>query len=214
MSVNRIRDRVEVALSSPLSRLYDEEIAVHPRPEFGEVAETPGSSLVALRRYGLPADERSLFMEIQGNFLGWLTFHDRRYHALGAIGQGFVAVLPCDPSVWYVPSNSDVHPQLRYLYPAGVHPSVIKRNVYSVVDFAWRWHHLVPLIAEQAQASNSAIHKAWLAADEEGRSTLPEVDPDLRSLVELIKGVFESKDSAAMASENSLWGGLLDDVCG
>ncbi|MBB2946603.1 hypothetical protein FB565_006371 [Actinoplanes lutulentus] len=105
-----------------------------------------GPAKAALFAYGLPPERDDGLMGVAGVF---------REHVLGVYGS---AKLVADSdAVLAVPRSTAVHPDLA----GGVTPTTVNSSVPAFVECAWRWHGIVPLLAEAQNAAGEAEIRAW-----------------------------------------------------
>jgi hypothetical protein len=101
----------------------------------------------------------------------------------------------------------EVHPQLRDRFPGGVvHPALVNSSVALLVDFAWRWHWLLPIVAEQQIRAGVEEQAAWRKARTPAeKAALPDFFAGVRAMCRGVVERFRQLDGAAVADPDSVW---------
>lgn len=120
----------------------------------------------ALRRWGLPAARADGMIGIAGRFQTAVEPEvrtDVTAYLLGDFGVGRLCAVQGSGEVLCLPGYTEVHPQLAHLYPDGIRPWLVDSAVEHLVELAWRWHRILPLLAGEQQAANEAEVAAYRA---------------------------------------------------
>jgi hypothetical protein len=135
----------------------------------------PEEGKLTLSRHGLPDARVDDLMGIVGGFQKFaepeVGNDGSRFYVLARYGTASIAAVENSGEVVAVPAASKVHPELSRLHPSGLSPSQINSSVAAFVECAWRWHWLLPLLADEQGRAGEAEIDAW-------RSTRQEDLPD------------------------------------
>jgi hypothetical protein len=208
--------RVEVyrLLDSSLNELT-EAGRLGVRPVVGRDSwDLPEADRGALWRYGLPPPRDDEMIGVVGRFQAGcepeLEEDGSRLYLLGMFGEAKLAAEPGTGTVIAVPPYREVHPQLRYLYPDGVVPVTANSSVARLVDLAWRWHWLLPVLADQQVQARKGEAAAVEVLKATGR--LPDIFAGMRALHHEVLERFRDKDPQAV-TDDSFWAEtVLEDV--
>jgi hypothetical protein len=167
----------------------------------------PEDDSLVLRRYGLPPVRSDGLVGVSGVFQTvaepTITNDGIRLYVLGRFGSATLAAVEGSGAVAAIPAYTQVHPQLASIHPAGISSVVVNSGVVELVDLAWRWHWLVPILADQqieASKGESAAVEVMRATGE-----LPDVFADVRALCAEVLAKFRSVDPMAVDGEYSFW---------
>ncbi|BAL88150.1 hypothetical protein AMIS_29300 [Actinoplanes missouriensis 431] len=164
----------------------------------------PAPAKSALLSYGLPPQRTDGLMGVAGGF------HDAApaYHVLGSYGSAIIAAVPGSDAVLAVPRSSAVHPDLARLYPSGITPTPVNSSIPAFVECAWRWHWIVPLLADAQNAAGEAEIQAW----KDGRGT--EIDDPYRGCQQLCDHVLERFRAIdpAIGPDTGFWPDVIADL--
>ncbi|WP_433831197.1 SUKH-4 family immunity protein [Actinoplanes sp. CA-015351] len=109
-----------------------------------------GPARSVLLAYGLPPERDDGLMGVAGEF---------QNRVLGRYGSA--RIVAESNAVLAVPRSTAVHHDLAGLYPEGVTPTTVNSSVPAFVECAWRWHWIVPLLAEAQHTAGEAEIQAW-----------------------------------------------------
>lgn len=134
-------------------------------PEAASGWRLPEGARNALRRHGLPPSRDDGLLCPSGSFgpgdLPELEVDGRRLYAIGVHGDAVIGATEGEGVVLALPKHREVHPDLRHLYPSGLRPVLVNSTVEYLVECAWRWYWLVPLMVEQQEAAGRAEVEAF-----------------------------------------------------
>lgn len=177
--------------------------------------DLPETDRRALWQNGLPAPRGDALMGVVGQFQAGrepeLAEGGSRLYLLGTFGTARLAAVEGGGTVIAVPTFREVHPQLRSQYPDGIQPVMVNSSVAKLVDLAWRWHWILPLLADQqveARRGEAAAVEVLKAT-----GTLPDVFAGVRALCREALERFQSIDPEAITDDDSFWGEtVLEDL--
>ncbi|WP_158843943.1 SUKH-4 family immunity protein [Saccharothrix deserti] len=168
----------------------------------------PGKS--ALSRYGLPPARDDGLLGVVG---GYQTSEQAEtgadgssFYVLGSYGTARLVAVEGVGDVLALPRYTDVHPDLAHLHPSGIQPSLVNSTIAALVDCAWRWHWILPLLAEEQRRAGEAEVLAYRA----GRPA----DEPYAEYLDLCRHVlrrFQAIDPAVRA-DSGFWHGVIIDV--
>jgi hypothetical protein len=169
----------------------------------------------ALWRYGLPPARDDEMMGVVGRFQAGcepeLEEGGSRLYLLGMFGVAKLAAVPGTGTVIGFPASREVHPQLRDQYPDGLVPVVANSSVERLVDLSWRWHWLLPVLADQQVQAGKGEAAAVEVLKATGR--LPDIFAGVRALHREVLERFRAKDPRAIG-DDSFWAEtVLEAVC-
>jgi hypothetical protein len=131
-----------------------------------------------------------------------------RGYVLGVCGNARIVALESTGLVLAVPESRKLIPQLAHLAPEGIQDEKINSSVGRLVDFAWRWTRLAPVLAEQEMAVDAAEVAAWKQSRAAGsREPMPDLSAPYRSLCRTVRERLREMDP--LATDESLWGGMV-----
>lgn len=131
-----------------------------------------------------------------------------RGYVLGVCGNARIVALESSGVVLAVPESRQLIPQLAHLAPDGIRDEKINSSVGRLVDFAWRWTRLAPVLAEQETAVGAAEVAAWKQSRAAGsREPMPDLSAPYRSLCRTVRERFREMDP--LATDDSMWGGMV-----
>lgn len=131
-----------------------------------------------------------------------------RAYVLGVCGNARIVALESSGLVLAVPESRELIPQLAHLAPEGIRDEKINSSVGRLVDFAWRWTRLAPVLAEQETAVGAAEMAAWKQSRAAGsREPMPDLSAPYRSLCRTVRERFREMDP--LATDDSMWGGMV-----
>jgi hypothetical protein len=175
----------------------------------------------ALWTHGLPPtrddDLLGVVAAFQATARPEATLGDAGLYVLGAFGEGRLAAVTGTGRVIYLPKYTEVHPQLRHLHPDGIKPSPASSSVSALVDCAWRWHRLLPVLA-RAEIRLGDEEVAWFTTHREafsrGELRPTEVERDREEYLDLCHGLVESfraRDGATTPAD-FMWAEVILDL--
>jgi hypothetical protein len=177
-----------------------------------EAWDLPPADRRLLWSYGLPLprdDELTgAFGDFQTGYQPELRDGNDRLYLLGWFDEARLAAREASGAVLVIPpfSAEDVHPHMREAFPDGVHPQLVNSTVGGLVQLAWRWHWLVPVLADQQTLAGQAEHAAWTGATRaEEKAALPDFYAGVRALAHEIVERFQAVDPAAITDVGSFW---------
>lgn len=197
MELDEIRVEVDRILDADLGELTRSGgLSILPamRPEDWQL---PGQDKEALWRYGLPAQRSDGLIGVVGGFQAGrrpeVDHAGTPLYVLGGYGTSRLVASAEIGTVLAIPELAEVHPDLRHLYPSGLKPSVVNSTVADLVDCAWRWHWLLPLLAEQETLAGATEVEAWRSGQKE--EDLPDFYAPYRDICTHILRRFQARDS-------------------
>ena len=211
-----VHAEVSRILDADLRALTDRQrLSVVPPVARGDW-DLPEPDATTLWTYGLPPARDDDLFGVVGSYQsepapaldldGWTDGGPGGY-LLGTFGEARIAARAGSGAVLAVPSFTvdDVHPQLRHQFPDGVHPVVMNSSVSRLVDFAWRWHWLLPILAAQQVKAGQDEHAAWQhARTEADQAALPDFFAPVRSICDRIIERFRALDPTAVPEDGTL----------
>ena len=216
MNADEARDEVARVLAADLGELTEGgRLSVRPSvsPQEWELAEEDRQSLWG---HGLPPAGDGVLTVVgdpQPGPRAELDEGGTRLYRLGSYGVARVGAMERTGTVLALPKYREVHPSLRHLHPEGITPSVVNSSVAGLVDCAWRWYWLAPLLAEQQTLAGEAEVAAWRAAvasdarDEEPRDYYA----DCKALCLDILAAFQARDPVIATDDRSFWSEVIRD---
>jgi hypothetical protein len=210
--IDEARAEVRRVLDADLEALTDgQRLSVVPGVAEDDW-ELPEPDRRALWSYGLPPARDDELIGVVGDYQSApepeLEVDGARMYRLGAFGEARLAARPGSGAVLAIPGFTldGVHPQLRDQFPNGVHPVLVNSGVARLIDFAWRWHWILPVLTEQQLRAGDAEHAAWQnARTPADKAALPDFYDDVRALCVEILERFRQRDAAAVSGDDSLW---------
>jgi hypothetical protein len=212
MDIDEARAEVLRVLDADLEALTDgQRLSVVPGvPE--DDWDLPAADRRALWSYGLPPARDDELFGVVGDYQSApepeLEAEGERLYALGRFGEARLAARPGSGAVLAIPGFTidDVHPQLRYQFPDGVRPSLVNSDVARLVDFAWRWHWILPVLTEQLIRAGEQERAAWQnARTPEEKAALPDFYDGVRALSGEVLERFRERDGAAVSGDDGVW---------
>lgn len=123
----------------------------------------PDEGKRALTAFGLPPGRSDELMGVggrpQASVLPECEHDGTRLCFLATYGTATIAAVHGSGDVLAVPRRTAVHPHLASLYPAELAPTLVNSSVECFVECAWRWHWLLPLLADAQEQAGHA--EAW-----------------------------------------------------
>ncbi|MFI5569248.1 SUKH-4 family immunity protein [Streptomyces sp. NPDC051740] len=207
------RAEVDRILAAPLDELRRCSGApVRPSPQVADWI-LPAQGRRHLQVFGLPPARNDDLLGIVGSLQESETPEPGRdgrpVYRIGSYGSARIAAVEGTGEVLLIPADSQVHPDLAHLHPAGLLPTTANSTMVGFVECAWRWHWILPLLAaEQVRAGD-----AETAALAEGRIDEEVQDPydGYQSLCRHVLHRFQSMD-AWIQDEGGFWSDVIIDV--
>jgi hypothetical protein len=108
-----------------------------------------------------------------------------------------------------IPASSQVHPDLAHLHPSGILPTVVNSSITALVECAWRWDAVLPLLADEQVRAGQAEVAAWRA----GRIGEGLADPyaGYQELCRRVLRRFQEIDSTVQG-DSGFWADVIIDV--
>jgi hypothetical protein len=172
--------------------------------------DLPDPDRRALWSYGLPPPRDDARYGIVGDYQSGrepeLEADGSGLYSIGTCGVATLAASVRSGSVLALSPFTEVHPQLRDRCPDGIRPAPVNSSVTRLVDFGWRYHWLLPVIAEAQTQAARAARAAWTGArTAEERTALPDFFAGLRALCGEIVERFRALDPEAVVDDESFW---------
>lgn len=213
MDFTGIRDKVGSVLSSPLAELNESgRLSRFPsvRPQDWHLT---ADDTDALWTHGLPPEREDGLLGVTAAFQTAVepeeAINDLRLYRIATFGVGRLAAAVDGSGVFYLPKYSDVHPQLRHLHPDGIQPSRANSTIAALVDCAWRWHWLLPVLV-RAETQLGEEESTWLTANREafarGEAVPTTLEQDRATYLEtcqMLLAAFRTRDNTI--TPGSLW---------
>jgi hypothetical protein len=214
--IDEARAEVRRILDADLEALTDRQrLSVVPGVAAGDW-DLPAPCRRALWTHGLPPAREDGLIGVAGDFQAArepeLAYGDSRLYAIGTSGAARLAAECGSGVVLAMPgfTEQDVHPQLRDRFPHGVRPEPVNSSVEMLVDFAWRWHWILPVLAEQQIRAGKDEHDAWRDARSPAENAaLPDFYAGVRELCAEVVERFRGREPAAMPDDESFWSEMV-----
>lgn len=162
-----------------------------------------------LESYGLPADRQDGRYGFAASYQASVEpLLEGGLFEIGVYGNAKIGLSSADGSVWIVSpySSADYHPQVRPLRSDSGRAVMINSSLVSFLGFAWRWHWLVSLLAEQQERAGEEEIRAWSAAkSDEERAALGDFYDDVRSMCLEVLDWLAVSDPVAPTGDGSFW---------
>ncbi|MFI6098072.1 SUKH-4 family immunity protein [Lentzea sp. NPDC051213] len=217
MNLAEARAEILRILAAGLGELIEGESPVAAPPIALTGWEIPEGDREALGLYGLPGERSDELMGVVGEFqdgvapgLGSVT---TRFYRIGNFGSATLGAVAGLGSVFAMPANAPIHPQLAHLSANEQKDVLVNSSLSSFVDCAWRWHRLVGVLAEQEVAAGQAEVAAWRAVkDESKRAAIPDFYGACLELSRMVHGDFAGRDPEAISPDDSFWSEVILDI--
>ncbi|MEV0912660.1 SUKH-4 family immunity protein [Streptomyces hokutonensis] len=173
----------------------------------------PEQGKIALRSHGLPPTRGDELLGIVG---GLQESEDpeqgpdgRQIYLLGSYGTSGLAAVEGSGEVLAIPSSPQVHPDLAHLHPSGILPTPVNSTIVGLVECAWRWHSILPLLALEQERAGEAEIVAW----KEGRigEEIPDPYAGYQELCAYVLRRFQEIDPA-IRNGSGFWFDVIIDV--
>ncbi|MCX3064242.1 SUKH-4 family immunity protein [Streptomyces beihaiensis] len=209
MNVSRAKSELSHILQADIGDLVVADRRVVPPAQAGEW-QLPETDLRTLSEYGLPGSRDDDLMGVVAGFQPGgepkRVYEGSRFYGLGSFGSALLAAQEVTGRVFAFPEFTEVHPQLRHLMPGGPVPVEVNSHVAALVECAWRWDWMMPILAEQEVLAGKAESEAWHAASSpEARAVLPDFYAQCRELGELSLAGLAKFDADIVGTEESFW---------
>ncbi|MDQ1044409.1 SUKH-4 family immunity protein [Streptomyces sp. V4I2] len=222
MNADEARAEVARILGANLGELTDGgRLAVVPSipPDDWELTETDRQ---ALWSHGLPPARQDEILTVIGDYQQGvrpeLEEDGTPLYRLGSYGVATIGAVRSTGTVLALPKYREVHPALRHLHPDGITPSTVNVTVAGLVDCAWRWYWLVPILAEQQTLAGEAEVAAWRAAtaadpqDDARQDDVPQdYYADCKALCREVLAAFGDRDPLVASPDRSFWSNVIRD---
>ncbi|MEU9702617.1 SUKH-4 family immunity protein [Streptomyces sp. NPDC047981] len=215
MEFEQARSEVARILAADLRGLVtDGPPSVLP-PSAARTWNLPGEDTSALFSYGLPDPARAEeCTAVRGMFQHSeqpeYRSPEARGYVIGVCGSARIVAQETSGVVLAVPEARELIPQLAHLAPEGIQDETINSSAGRLVDFAWRWMWLAPVLAEQEMAADAAEMVAWKQSRAAGsREPVPDVAAPYRNLCRTVRERLRELDPMALRTDDSMWAGLV-----
>ncbi|MFD3483253.1 SUKH-4 family immunity protein [Streptomyces sp. NPDC058665] len=125
----------------------------------------PDQGKFSLSSYGLPLARADDLMGILGGFQESAQPESGpdglRVYTLGSYGSAKLGAVESSGGVLALPGGSEMHLGRHSLCPSGISPTLVGSSIDRFVECAWRWHWIVPLLAEEQRRAGEAEIQAW-----------------------------------------------------
>ncbi|WP_217235789.1 SUKH-4 family immunity protein [Streptomyces sp. AC555_RSS877] len=221
MNADEARTEVARVLGAELGELTDRgRLAVLPPVHAGDW-DLSEADRRALWSHGLPLPGQGDILSVVGDYQRGaepgLDEEGTPLYRLGSYGEATIGAERGTGAVLALPKYREVHSALGHLHPDGITPSAVNATVAGLVDCAWRWYWLAPLLAEQEIRAGEAEVEAWRAATSASgaeEDTERDYYADCKALCRDVLADFGTRDPLIASHERSFWsdvirGGLL-----
>nr|WTB34677.1 SUKH-4 family immunity protein [Streptomyces sp. NBC_00830] len=178
--------------------------------------DIPDEAKEKLFTYGLPQVYQSdkylgIGAAFQESALPEYVNDEIRGYVIGVCGSVRIVARERSGLVLAVPDHRHVISQLTHLHPGGIPDEIINSGLASLVEFAWRWHWLLRVLTERAEAADEAEMAAWRAARDAGsKEPLPDFHEPYRTLCQVVRDRFREIDPVSMRAERSMWSEMIN----
>jgi hypothetical protein len=216
MDVPGAKSELSRILRTGVRELVDAGHRFRPPAQAGEW-RLPEADLWTLSEYGLPGPRDDELMGVVAGFQPGgepeRVHEGSRFYDLGSFGSAQLAAQDGTGRVLAFPEFTEVHPQLCHLMPEGPVPVEVNSRVSALVECAWRWHWMVPVLAEQEVLAGKAEAEAWrTASGDEARAALPDFYAGCRELGRLSLTGLATFDPDVVGAEESFWAEAVLDL--
>lgn len=216
MDIPGARSELSRILRSDIGELVVVDRRVLPPAAAGDW-RLPEADLRALSEYGLPGTRGDELMGVVAGFQPGgepeRVHEGSRFYDLGSFGSALLAAQEGTGRVFAFPEFTEVHPQLRHLVPEGPAAVEVNSRVSALVECAWRWDWMVPVLAEQEVLAGKAETEAWrTASGDEARAALSDFYAGCRDLAELGLTGLARFDPDVVGAEESFWAEAVLDL--
>lgn len=165
MDTTETRAAVDRILDASLGELTQPgSVSGHPAPQL-EAWHLPEEGRFALGTHGLPPARTDELLGVVGGLQESEEPEQgpggRRIYLLGSYGTSRLAAVEGTGEVLAIPAASQVHPDLAHLHPSGILPTLVNSTIVGLVECAWRWHRILPLLAVEQERAGEAEIAAW-----------------------------------------------------
>ncbi|MFG2047882.1 SUKH-4 family immunity protein [Micromonospora sp. NPDC048935] len=173
----------------------------------------PEDGRVILGSYGLPAPRDDDYLGVVGDLQESTEPHEgvdgRSWYVLGSYDRSRLAAVEWTGQVVAVPAGSQVHPDLAHLHPSGMSLTPVNSTLGAFVECAWRWHRLLPLLADEQERAGEAEVSALKA----GQPVQDMVDPyaGYQELCRYVLSRFRKIDPE-LEADSGFWPDIIIDV--
>jgi hypothetical protein len=213
MDIQQARSEVARILAADLTDLVTDGLPSIVPPAAARAWDLPEDDKSFLFSYGLPElDPSEDWLGVGGMFQGSEQPEYRspegRGYVIGVCGTARIVALESSGVVLAVPESRELIPQLAHLAPEGIRDEKMNSSVGGLVDFAWRWTRLAPVLAELEMAVDAAEVAAWQQSRAAGsREPMPDLSAPYRSLCRTVRERLRERDP--LATDESMWGGMV-----
>lgn len=213
MDIQQASSEVARILAADLRDLVTDGPPSIAPPTAAHAWNVPEEDKKSLFSFGLPKlDPAEDYLGIGGMFQRseqpeYRSSEERGY-VLGVCGSARIVARESSGVVLAVPESRELIPQLAHLAPEGIQDEEVNSSIGRLVDFAWRWNWLAPVLAEQEMAAGAAEVAAWKQSRAAGsREPMPDLSAPYRSLCRTVRETFRDLDP--LATDHSMWGGMV-----
>lgn len=213
MDTAETRNEVDRILDASLGELTQSgSLLVHPAPQL-MAWRLPEQGRLVLWDHGLPparADELLGVVDgLQESEEPTYAPDGRRIYLVGSYGTSRLAAAEGTGEVVTIPAASRVHPDLAHLYPSGILPTVVNSTIGGLVECAWRWDSLLPLLADEQERAGDAEVAAW----RDGRigEEMPDPYAGYQELCRYVLRRFQEIDHR-IRDDSGFWADVIVDV--
>lgn len=211
MNSNEARAEVSRILEADLDALTGNGHLSLVPPVPSDAWDLPRSDKAMLWAHGLPgprSDGRyGIAASYQSGKAPESEHGESRFYRLGVYaGVSHLAEQGTGRVVLPVPTAAEVHPQFAHRFPESRTFTLVNSSVARWIGLAWRWHWLVPILADQwIHAGEAELKALRVAAHDVSKNELPDFYAESRELRQVVLLAFRSRDPDAIASEEAFW---------
>lgn len=128
-------------------------------------------------------------------------------YVLARYGTATIVAVEGHGRVFALPGQREVRPDLAVSHPSGIGPSFVNSSADRLVECAWRWHWILPLLAEEQRRAGEAEVRA-------SRGGLPQTVDPYAGYDELCRRVLERFTAldSGVGTAAGLWPETIVDV--
>jgi hypothetical protein len=213
MNSEEIRSEISAILEMDLSNLVDGAEDVEFPPQSFSLWNFPPEHRREMTQFGLPPKRQDGLVAVRADFQQEsrpkLLFRESRFYQIGTFGGTVIGVEEGTGKVMEVPTSTDFHPQLAYLFPDGVQAQLVNSNVGSFVDFSWRWHLLASRLEYVGNKTSEAEAAAYAARDRGELTAPPDIFAFEREICQQIIDGLALRDEPAILGKVSIWRNVI-----